>query len=166
MGADSFPISFVKATKEDAAYIDDLTRRAMIGYVSQTWSSPEEIEKYFVKNAYEPSVPTWLLLNGSQTVGRLSMKESRTSSGTNIIILDNIHIEPAYQGKGIGSLAIDSLIFKQAREKKVPVCLMVLKNNPAESLYKRLGFRVIGGSDTRLYMGWSTPAGFTWDGDT
>jgi hypothetical protein len=40
----------------------------------------------------------------------------------------------------------------QGNEREIPVCLNVLKVNPARSLYERLGFRVVGGDEHRHYM--------------
>jgi hypothetical protein len=35
-----------------------------------------------------------------------------------------------------------------------PVALNVIRGNPALSLYRRLGFRVVGGDAEKLHMRW------------
>jgi ribosomal protein S18 acetylase RimI-like enzyme len=59
-----------------------------------------------------------------------------------------IELLPAWQGKGIGTAIIRTLL---ARRKDVS--LRVLTSNPrAAALYERLGFRVVQRTPERLYM--------------
>ncbi len=67
--------------------------------------------------------------------------------------LHQLHLVKEYRNKGIGTRLIGSLM-DTARAERCPVTLNVIKGNPAQSLYLRLGFRVIGEDDTRLHMGW------------
>ena len=58
-----------------------------------------------------------------------------------------------FQGKGIGTAFLRA-VMRQARERRVPVRLGVLKENLAVVLYERLGFREYDRSDTHLMMVW------------
>ena len=62
------------------------------------------------------------------------------------MLADRIHIRqfqilPSFHGKGVGSFVLD-VTKKKARERKLPVTLNVLLDNPAKSLYLRHGFYV------------------------
>lgn len=63
-------------------------------------------------------------------------------------LLDEIYIEEEYRNKGIGTD-----IIKQIIKDNNKVYLWVYKlNTKAISLYKRLGFKEIDNTETRLYM--------------
>ena len=66
--------------------------------------------------------------------------------------LRDLHIEPQYQGKGIGS-AVVRLVTDEMRLKGLKfVRLKVFKDNPAIELYKRLGFKLIDEEDNLIRM--------------
>ena len=67
------------------------------------------------------------------------------------LFIDNMHVIPEAQGKGIGTWLLEQVI-RDAREKKLAVTLTVLKTNPARRLYERLGFQVYGEKNRRLQM--------------
>lgn len=65
------------------------------------------------------------------------------------IFLQQFFIEPEFQGRGIGSQVLESLL---ALWKK-PVILTVLRNNPAhQRLYERHGFTVVGEAGVKIKM--------------
>jgi ribosomal protein S18 acetylase RimI-like enzyme len=59
------------------------------------------------------------------------------------IFLQQMFVSPAYQGRGIGSKVLETLLHRWESIGK-PVVLTVLKNNPARRLYERHGFTVVG----------------------
>ena len=63
--------------------------------------------------------------------------------------IDAIAIAPKYQRKGVGGAALEDLL---AQTGRVPVRLSVLLVNRARSLYRRLGFVVIGTDGRRELM--------------
>jgi len=67
------------------------------------------------------------------------------------IFLKQMFVAPAYQRHGIGSHLLQWLLDQWAATGK-PVVLGVLKNNPARGLYERLGFAVIGETQTKFMM--------------
>jgi ribosomal protein S18 acetylase RimI-like enzyme len=55
--------------------------------------------------------------------------------------LAQIQLLPEHQGTGLGTTLIRSVL-EQAKDANVSVSLVVLRSNPAQHLYERLGFRV------------------------
>lgn len=70
--------------------------------------------------------------------------------------LIQIQVSPAHQGKGLGEHLLRSLM-AQAMAAGASIKLCVIKINPALHLYERLGFSVIGETDTNYSMQF-TPA--------
>lgn len=65
--------------------------------------------------------------------------------------IDAIAIVPNFQRRGVGEAALRDVMSEAGR---TPIRLSVLHTNRARSLYRRLGFRVIGGDRMRELMEW------------
>lgn len=87
-----------------------------------------------------------LILKDGFKVGRLYLRENETE----MLIID-IAILPKYRRQGIGNFILKNIIEK-AFQKKKPVKIHVEKNNPALSLYYRLGFKALEDKGVYLYM--------------
>jgi ribosomal protein S18 acetylase RimI-like enzyme len=89
---------------------------------------------------------TQIILVETIPVGWIACQEKESR----LDILD-VHILPAHQRKGFGSKAIVAILCRaDALEKEVE--LGVLKNNPSQKLYERLGFRATGETTTHTLM--------------
>lgn len=87
-----------------------------------------------------------LILKDGLKVGRLYLRENETE----MLIID-IAILPKYRRQGIGNFILKNII-EEAFQKKKPVKIHVEKNNPALSLYYRLGFKALEDKGVYLYM--------------
>lgn len=67
------------------------------------------------------------------------------------IFLQQLFVSPDYQGQGIGSKVLQTLLKSWVRTGK-PIVLTVLKNNPARRLYERHGFVVVAEVGVKLQM--------------
>ncbi len=65
--------------------------------------------------------------------------------------LIQIQLLPKYQRQGLGKALLD-VVLAEARSARKSVVLGVLRANPARRLYERLGFQVIGQSDSAYRM--------------
>lgn len=77
---------------------------------------------------------------------------SRTPSELRLI---DIAILEAHRNRGVGSALITEFI-REACLDGVPVRLSVLRTNPAQHLYSRLGFTPAGGDQMYLELEWRT----------
>jgi ribosomal protein S18 acetylase RimI-like enzyme len=65
--------------------------------------------------------------------------------------LIQIQLLPKHQRKGLGKALLE-VVLAEAEAAEKSVVLGVLRANPAQRLYERLGFRVIGESDSAYRM--------------
>ena len=70
------------------------------------------------------------------------------------ISVSEIVITPQFQGRGIGSRLLNEEI-QRGRETQSPLRLQVLKANRAIELYRRLGFKECGTTETHICMVWA-----------
>lgn len=134
-----------QALQNDKDFVDSLTRVVMMPYVTQQWKNQIDIEKYFSLNEFDlPN--TKIIQYNNEDIGRLTVVYSKDN-----IKIDNIHILPNYQGKGIGRKLIEDLI-AEANDLNLPLALQVLEVNPAQKLYKALGFEIYDTKEHRYFM--------------
>lgn len=67
------------------------------------------------------------------------------------IFASELVILPEFQGKGIGSKLLSDLI-KESDEKGIPIKLQVFKQNKAQELYRRLGYKDVEEEGTHIKM--------------
>ena len=67
------------------------------------------------------------------------------------IALKQLYVAPDCQRRGIGTAVLDELV-QRWRAVGKPIELGVLRNNPAQRLYERFGFRVVGQTPLKLLM--------------
>jgi len=92
----------------------------------------------------------WQIIQaGGQDVGVLIVKENDEE-----LYLAEIEIVPEWQGRGIGSSVLRSLM-EDAVARQTPLTLRVLHlNERARALYERLGFRPFREIETHTYLRW------------
>jgi ribosomal protein S18 acetylase RimI-like enzyme len=120
-------------------------RAALGSYVERTWGWDEGWQAGHFREHFDVSVRQVIEYRG-QAIGFLDVieEEGRT-------LLASIRITPAFQRRGIGTSLIRDVL-SGAASRRVPVVLRVLRINPARSLYERLGFEIVGVSDTHYIM--------------
>jgi GNAT superfamily N-acetyltransferase len=140
-------IAMRPATIGDTEFVDGLLHMTMRRYVEATWPGNSAAqEHYYEINKFDPPNTRIIQLDG-EDVGRLS-----TTLRSDCIFIDELHILPQYQRRGIGKQAIEQ-VFNEAREKGLPVKATVLKvNRPSQELCLNMGFEVVGEKDHRLHI--------------
>ena len=123
-----------------AAYRDVVERQFKI------WD--EAAQDQFFANDWASGEFEIVLWDGA-ACGYLSIAECE-----NHIHVRELVIAPEYQGRGIGSSLLRTTI-EEARAKGIPVKLGALHENRALVLYRRLGFRETGKTETHTLMEWN-----------
>jgi ribosomal protein S18 acetylase RimI-like enzyme len=95
---------------------------------------------------------SWILCDGPEAAGWVQIED-----GDSRVTLHQMHLLPPYRDSGIGEAIVRELQ-RQAGHEGKPVHLRVLKGNPAQALYARLGFEVTGEDERRYHMRWQPDA--------
>jgi ribosomal protein S18 acetylase RimI-like enzyme len=141
----SVSFSLRPATDADVDFLWDLHRVTLKPYVEQTWGWDEPFQQRYFREHFSPANSQVIQCEGKDA-GVITVEENQLG-----YILSNIELYPQYQGLGIGTTLIKELL-DRAAGCGLPVSLRVLKINPARQLYLRLGFSVIGETETHYWM--------------
>ncbi len=133
------------ATAADEDLLWDLHRLAVKQYVEQVWGWDEAFQRRYFHEHFSPANSQVIQVQ-DRDAGVITVEENQLG-----YVLSNIELYPQFQGLGIGTLMITELLEKAAA-RGLPVSLRVLKINPARQLYLRLGFTVIGETETHYWM--------------
>lgn len=119
------------ATEADYRFCYDLTKQNMYELFCRHFGGwvPAVFRQDFCAEE------TTIIQVGECSAGYFCIKEN---SGERY--LSNIQLEPQWQGKGLGSAVLKTIL---AISEPKPVRLMTFTDNPAMKLYERLGFEVI-----------------------
>lgn len=136
------------AHPEDRGFLLALKEAAMRRYVEQVWGWDDAEQVAYFDERFVPE--RWQIIQvEGQDAGVLIVEEDAEQ-----VYLAEIEVLPAWQGRGIGTAAIGSLIERASTAGK-PVTLRVLHvNKRARALYERLGFRPYKEIDTHVYLRW------------
>lgn len=96
-----------------------------------------------------------IVLENGVAIGRMYVDRSEYE----IRVID-VTLLPESRGKGVGQVLMKSLL-DESIERGVPISLLVEKNSPAISFYRRLGFGYVKGQGAYQLFKWS--AKNVWD---
>lgn len=145
-------LSLRPATENDADFLFDVIKASMETYIDQIYGWNDARQYVYFQRSFDPAEHQIIVYRG-QDIGRWAIRVGETA-----VFLANIQLLPAYQGQGLGSTLIQALR-QAAQEVGLDVSLQVLKSNPAAlRLYERLGFRIMGETETHyLLRSWFAP---------
>ena len=137
-------------TKDDDEFLWRLNEETLRGHIEEIWGWDEEVQRVHFQERLCRESDKQLILTEGERVGYLEL--SNTEETLHII---NIQISSHLQGRGIGGRVIRDLLAR-ATSRGRDVELGVFKvNTRALQLYQRLGFHVVGSSETHWEMRWS-----------
>ena len=134
------------ATVDDFDFLYDLHKVSLGEYVQATWGWDEAFQRnMFTEGFLQP--PVSIIIVDGQPSGSLTIASRPEDE-----YLAGIELHPRVQRRGIGA-SIVRLVIERAQARRVPATLRVLKVNVgARRLYQRLGFVVVGESETHYDM--------------
>jgi ribosomal protein S18 acetylase RimI-like enzyme len=133
------------ATAHDAAFIYAVRAAGLRPYVEQVWGWDDRSQAARFRESFAPHRYQVIVVAG-QDVGALSVEQRPHE-----LFVADIELLPAWRGRGLGTAILTELL-RQAQQSGRPVTLHVLRVNPAQRLYHRLGFRVVGVTRIHLQM--------------
>ena len=139
-------ITLRPATEADAEFVFAVLRAGLRPHVVATWGAWDEAWQH--RRFLESFVPAMhqIVEESGRAVGCLAVEERSDQ-----VFLARIFLLPEAQGRGIGTGLIRTLC-ASAHRRRLPVELSILKVNPARRLYERLGFTVVGETETHFRM--------------
>jgi len=138
-----------KATISDFGFIFRVYRTTMKEYIEQIWEWDDGAQRQHYEQSFSADDYKIIQLDNDD-IGVVSMLPMDEYD-----FLARIEIMPDYQNQGIGTAIMQSLI-EHAKETKHPIMLRVFKINPAQNLYKRLGFQTMRQDDIHYDMFYAT----------
>jgi ribosomal protein S18 acetylase RimI-like enzyme len=137
------------ARHDDRDFLYALNEATMREHVEHVWGWDDQEQVAFFEDRFHPDGWQVIEANG-EAIGVLIVEESEDE-----IYLAEIQIAPAWQGRGIGSSVMRSLMKRAAASGK-PLTLRVLHvNDRARALYERLGFQKFKAIETHTYLHWA-----------
>jgi GNAT superfamily N-acetyltransferase len=139
-------ISLRTGTAADLEFLYDLLKVALGPYVEQTygaWDDAAQRRRFAARTRPESHQIVEL---GGRPVGCLFVQRTPEA-----VKLNRVFLLPEIQRRGIGTRLVRR-VMREARSEGLPVTLRVLKVNPARRLYERLGFDVVGETETHVLM--------------
>jgi ribosomal protein S18 acetylase RimI-like enzyme len=145
-------LALLPAARADEERLFELHREAMREYVATTWGWDEGWQRAYFAETYAPARNALIVRDAAtsapngELVGRICLTRRWRR-----VFLRDIEIVAAERNRGLGT-AILAAVLELARSRRGFVELLVLKCNPAQRLYARLGFAVVGDDGARFTM--------------
>ncbi len=135
-----------KARQDDKEFAYRVKRAAFREYVDQEWGWDEDKQRKLHDRRFRSQDFHIIGLNGKD-IGVMSV-----ALETDCVFVNQLYILPEHQRHGVGRRCMQAII-GGGTKLSLPVRLRVLKVNPrAVVFYERLGFAIIGDSDTHFLM--------------
>ena len=136
-----------ECTLNDLDFILKLKELGMKWYIEKIYGWDASVQKQKTLKELQNNLGNMKIIVG----------ERRDASVTTFIEADNYFqvgltiILPQYQNKGLATSIISEYIIIAKRKKK-RIIIRTYKENPAQNLYKRLGFNIYKTDDTHIYL--------------
>lgn len=140
--------SFRNCTLDDFDFLFELKKQNFKWYVDKIWGWNDEDQKQRLKQDLEEHLAhKRIILIDNKSAGVYVVHTTENGD----LFINEISILKEYQNKGIGRKILEKQL-KENQSKGIRTILQVFKDNPAKSLYERLGFKVYGETETHYQM--------------
>jgi ribosomal protein S18 acetylase RimI-like enzyme len=139
-------ITLRPATAADSEFCYELHKAAMGGYVAATWGWDEHRQQGFHARAFTPG--RWQVVTADGADAGMLDVEYRLDE----VYLSRIEILPRYCGVGIGTALISELLGEAFRRGHDLLLDVLIVNEAAQRLYRRLGFTETTRNDVKVTM--------------
>lgn len=139
---------FRNCTLEDFDFLFELKKQNFKWYVDKIWGWDDEDQKQRLEqDLKEHLLHKKIILIDNKMAGVYAIHT--TESGD--LFINEISLLLEYQHKGIGTKILKEQL-KENKQKGIRTILQVFKDNPANKLYEKLGFKVYGETETHYQM--------------
>jgi GNAT superfamily N-acetyltransferase len=145
---DATAITLRPATVQDAAFAYRVLEQTMRGYAIATWGVWPEAQERIAQHELAACGALQIIECEGEAIGVL-----RVERHADHLDLDQLYLLPGHQRQGIGEQVVKGLL-AQAGQQRLEIRLRVLRVNPAQRFYARLGFVIVQQTPERLFMQW------------
>ena len=136
-----------KYENSDYEFVYEVKKNAYKKYVEQCWGKWDDIDQ---KNRFKESMEktfdrTYIIMFNDEKIGFYQGQLVNEQT----YYIENICIIPEYQGKGIGTEILKSVL-NEYSDKNIEI--QYFKQNPVGNLYKKLGFEPNGETEFHYQM--------------
>ncbi|MDR9752535.1 GNAT family N-acetyltransferase [Pseudomonas sp. SZMC_28357] len=127
----------------DMEFARNLTRDNMLRYYI-------EYDLLWLDEAFDQAWSgreNWIILRSDARLGFCSL-----SRDAKAVYIRELQVQEQYRGQGAGAWVIEAVVARTCELRRSALRLTVFKNNPAQALYRRSGFVVVGDDDCFLMM--------------
>lgn len=136
-----------KCTFDDIDFIFELKKLCLKWYIEIVYGWDDKIQYIKTRNELNRNIEYMkIVCVDDKAIGVTTFSEK---DGCYRIGLTMIH--PDYQNKGIGSAVIQDYINLAEKDNK-RIIIKTYKENPAQNLYRRLGFKIYNEDSTHIYL--------------
>jgi ribosomal protein S18 acetylase RimI-like enzyme len=134
------------AGEADFDFLYDLHEVTMRDYVHATWGWDDAFQRKMYRDSYAAKPRSIVVLDGVDCGVVCILRRAED------VYLDLVEVHPRVQRRGIGAALVRSVV-AEAEAARLPAGLRVLKVNVgARRLYQRLGFVIVGETETHYDM--------------
>ncbi len=140
--------SFRSCTIEDFDFLFNLKKENFKWYVDKIWGWKDDDQKERLKQELKEHLShKKIILINDKPVGVYAVHTTENGD----MFINEISILKEYQNRGIGRKILEEELRKN-QENRIRTILQVFKDNPAKKLYKQLGFKIYGETETHYQM--------------
>ena len=140
--------SFRNCTLDDFDFLFELKKQNFKWYVDKIWGWKDDEQKERLKQDLQEHLAHKRIIVIDNKVAGVYVVHT-TENGD--LFINEISILKEYQNKGIGRKILEEQL-KENQSKGIRTILQVFKDNPAKSLYEKLGIKVYGETETHYQM--------------
>ena len=140
--------SFRSCRLEDFDFLFNLKKENFKWYVDKIWGWKDDEQKERLQQDLEEHLShKRIILVDDKPVGVYVVHTTKDGD----LFINEISILEEYKNKGLGRKILEEQL-KENHKKGIRTILQVFKDNPAKTLYEKLGFRIYGETETHYQM--------------
>jgi ribosomal protein S18 acetylase RimI-like enzyme len=138
---------YISTRWDELAPIVDWTEAQKIGFLESQFA----LQRHHYRTYYAET--DWgVLEHAGVPIGRIYVDRQNT-----VLMVIDVALLPEWRGRGIGTALMQAVCEEAAAAGKA-VSIAVEKYNPAQNLYRRLGFREVSDEGLYWFMEWRAPS--------
>jgi len=138
-------LQVVPAMDEDYEFSFQVKKQAQGPWITQRWGWDEEKQRTFHRKDWDQKRPS-LITYAGMPIGTIRLADDDAG-----LEIQQFFLLLEYQNQRIGTYLLQGIL-RQADGDGKAVRLTILKGSRVESLYRRLGFRVVRQDETFCFM--------------